>query len=111
MNAIEQELRDRFGELPQAARNLLWVVRLRLLATAARVGSIGTEDEQLVVRMLPGHELERESVARRLPGARVTRHQVRLDRGALGAGWREGVVRALDAIAGAARAPEASIVE
>jgi transcription-repair coupling factor (superfamily II helicase) len=102
VNAIEQELNDRFGKLPPAARNLVWVVRLRLMATTAGVGSLQTEGEAYVLRLLPGHELDRTGLARRLPqGSTVTQHQVRLDRGVLGEGWREGLVRALDAVAGA----------
>jgi transcription-repair coupling factor (superfamily II helicase) len=103
--AIEQELRDRFGVLPPAARNLLWVVRLRLLATAAGIGSLQTEEAAFVVRMLPGRELDRRDLPRRLPaGTTVLSHQVRLDRGSMGDAWREGLVRALDAI-GAVAAP------
>jgi transcription-repair coupling factor (superfamily II helicase) len=100
--AIEQELRDRFGQLPPAARNLLWVVRLRLMATAAGVGAMQTENEALVIRMLPGRALDRAALARRLPAhSTVLSHQVRLDRDTLGEGWREALVRALDAIASA----------
>jgi transcription-repair coupling factor (superfamily II helicase) len=106
VNAIEQELRDRFGNLPPTARNLIWVVRLRLLANVAGIGSIGTENEKLVIRLLPGNELDRRDIERRLPpSSTVTPHQVRLDLGTLGEGWREGLVRALDAIAGAVAAP------
>ena len=96
---MEQELADRFGALPSAARNLIWVVRLRLLANAAGVGGIQAENDQFVIRLLPGGELDRAALAGRLPnGASVTAHQVRLNREALGEGWREGLVRALDAI-------------
>jgi transcription-repair coupling factor (superfamily II helicase) len=98
--AIEQELTDRFGALPPAARNLLWVVRLRLLATAAGVGALQTEDGAFVLRMLPGRELDRAGLTRRLPArSTVLIHQARLDRDTLGDAWREGLVRALDAIA------------
>jgi transcription-repair coupling factor (superfamily II helicase) len=101
--AIEQELRDRFGELPAAARNLLWVVRLRILAAAAGVGAIQTEGEQLVIRLLPGRELDRGAVARRLPaGSTVLSHQVRLARDD---NWREALVRALAAVGDAVKVP------
>ncbi len=97
--AIEQELRDRFGELPPAARNLVWVVRLRLMASMAGIGAIQTENDQLVIRMLPGLSLDRRAVSGKVPpGSQITQHQVRLDRDALGEGWREGLVRAVDAI-------------
>jgi transcription-repair coupling factor (superfamily II helicase) len=94
--AIEQELRDRFGALPAAARNLVWVVRLRLLATAATIGSVQTEPEALVIRLMPGRELDRRGVESKLPPhSSVTAHMVRLDRETLGDSWREGLVRAI----------------
>ncbi len=98
--AIENELRDRFGELPPAARNLLWVLRLRLLAMQAGVGAIQVEGDDMVIRLLPGLSLDREAVARRAPThTTVLSHQMRLDRDIIGEGWREAVVRALAAIA------------
>jgi transcription-repair coupling factor (superfamily II helicase) len=98
-SAIEQELRDRFGQLPPAARNLVWLVRLRIMATKAGIGAIQTEDGTLVIRMLPGLALDRESASKRMPqGTNVLNHQVRLNRDAIGEGWREALVRALDAV-------------
>jgi hypothetical protein len=38
------------------------------------------------------------------PGSNVLNHQVRLNRDSMGEGWREGLVRALDAIAPATAA-------
>jgi len=101
--AIENELRDRFGELPAAARNLLWVLRLRLLAMHAGVGAIQVEGDDLVVRLLPGLSLDRDAVAKRVPPhSTVLSHQVRLNRDLVGEGWRQALVRALDAIIPAA---------
>ncbi len=113
--AIEQELVDRFGQLPPPAKNLLWVVRLRLLATAAGVGAVQTEEAAFVIRLLPGRELDRTAVESKLrPStstgqAAVTAHMVRLNRAALGEGWREGIVRALAAISTAVAAAWAVI--
>ncbi len=97
--AIENELRDRFGELPTAARNLLWVLRLRLLAMQAGVGAIQVEEDEMVIRLLPGLALDRDAVARRTPPhTTVLSHQIRLDREMVGEGWREALVRTLAAI-------------
>jgi transcription-repair coupling factor (superfamily II helicase) len=107
--AIEQELRDRFGPIPQAARNLFWIVRLRQLAAAAGVGAVQMEEGGIVIRMLPGESLDREALRRKLPpDAIVTSHQVRLPISiesmpagrseSMAEGWREGLVRALDAL-------------
>ncbi len=102
VDAIEAELGDRFGPPPRPARNLLWIVRFRLLALAAGVGAVQMEAGEFVIRLRPGRELDREGLARRLRnGATVSAHQLRLERAALGEDWREGLVRALDAIAGA----------
>src|SRR5262245_12718810 len=101
-DAIESEMNDRFGPLPQAAKNLLWVVRLRLLATEAGVGGITNEDGIIVIRVLPGREIDRTAYPRRLAGLKsVSAHQLHLDREALGQAWREGLVRAIAALAGA----------
>jgi transcription-repair coupling factor (superfamily II helicase) len=104
--AIEQEAVDRFGKLPAPARNLLWLVRVRLMATVAGLGSIQTEGDEIVLRMLPGLALDRETVRRRLPpGATALTHQVRLNREAIGEAWREALVRAIDAITPATAVP------
>jgi transcription-repair coupling factor (superfamily II helicase) len=102
VDAIEQEMRDRFGELPGQAKNLTWVVRLRLLSAEAGLAAVQTENGQLVLRVLAGRRIKRESFPQRLAGISfIGSHQVRLDLERLGEGWREGLVRALAAIPGA----------
>jgi transcription-repair coupling factor (superfamily II helicase) len=99
VTAIESELQDRFGALPPPAHNLVWVVRLRILASAANIGAVQTENEALVIRLLPGRELDRAVLDNKLPSrSSVTRHMVRLDRDVLGEDWREGLVRTIIAI-------------
>ena len=103
---IEQELVDRFGKLPVAARNLLWLVRVRLMATVAGLGAIQVEGDDLVLRMLPGLSLDRDAVKRKLPpGASAFNHMVRLNREDIGEGWREALVRAIDAMTPPAAVP------
>jgi transcription-repair coupling factor (superfamily II helicase) len=104
--AIEQELADRFGPLPVAARNLVWVVRLRLLASAASIGSVQTENEAMVIRTMPGTELDRRGLEGKLPPhSSVTPHMIRLDRDTLGESWREGLVRTILAMTTATPVP------
>jgi transcription-repair coupling factor (superfamily II helicase) len=99
VDALEQEMRDRFGEAPSAAKNLTWVVRLRLLAADSGVAALQTEDGRIVMRLLPGRRIDRDRFPQRLAGVSfVGPHQVRLDIGALGDAWREGLVRALAAL-------------
>jgi transcription-repair coupling factor (superfamily II helicase) len=103
VSAIGQEMVDRFGEPPAAARSLFYVVSLRAIAAQAEIQSIATEDGVAVVRMREGETLPRESLeATVLKGVQVGRAALRVE---LGEGWRERLRRTIEQIA-AARATE-----
>jgi transcription-repair coupling factor (superfamily II helicase) len=105
---LERELIDRFGTPPPPVRSLLYIVRVRVLAKRAGIGTIATEDsggrtmvvvrapdgEDLRARMAAGARRELESSG----GVAVGHNQVRLDIEALGDGWREQLVAALQAL-------------
>jgi len=50
IRAFEEELEDRFGKLPPAARNLTYQLRLKLLASELGARSITTEGNRLTIR-------------------------------------------------------------
>ncbi len=50
LDEFEKMLRDRFGKLPDGTRNLLYLVRVKILAEKAKVNFIGQEGEQIVVK-------------------------------------------------------------
>ncbi|MBI2845552.1 MAG: transcription-repair coupling factor [Chloroflexi bacterium] len=54
VEAMEQELRDRFGEIPEPAQNLLYVLRLKVLAMAGGVDSLDHDGERVLVRLKEG---------------------------------------------------------
>jgi transcription-repair coupling factor (superfamily II helicase) len=54
LEAAERNLTDRFGPPPAPVRNLLYALRVKLLARAAGVAAIETDAEQLVVRLPAG---------------------------------------------------------
>lgn len=77
VDEIEQELADRFGPLPPEARNLLYQVRIKILAIAAEVQSIAREEGQLVLRSDALECVDREALQKRLgTRARVARRAV-----------------------------------
>jgi transcription-repair coupling factor (superfamily II helicase) len=47
---VAQELKDRFGALPQPVDNLLYMVKIKVLATKAKVSSISTQGKQIVIK-------------------------------------------------------------
>jgi len=96
--ALEQELDDRFGELPEPARNLIYVLRLKVLAAQAGVRFIAREGKTIVIRLDGAGPQQRALILRRFDGRlRVGRNQIWLpvqdDR------WREDLERALEDLA------------
>ncbi|MFQ5996239.1 MAG: transcription-repair coupling factor, partial [Dehalococcoidales bacterium] len=54
IESLAQEFADRFGPLPIELENLLYAVRIKLLATKAGIESITTEHGQIVLRRFEG---------------------------------------------------------
>ena len=100
VNDMEQELEDRFGPLPQATVNLLYQLRLKVLAVAARVQAITSEDGQVVIKAEDLGRAEEKELQRYLGNkARVGRRQVWLPLDAQGR-WQELLPDILQVIAG-----------
>jgi transcription-repair coupling factor (superfamily II helicase) len=112
---LEREFQDRFGPPPTPVRNLLYIVRLRVLAKRAHVASIAREEGPagkpvLSLRTADGYDVR----AQMTPGARreleradgvtVGHQQIRIDTEVAGDRWREVLALALEAAAG----PEAA---
>jgi len=92
---MERELRDRFGDLPEATANLLYQLRLKVLALSAEVRGISVREGQIVIST--DRDLERKQLEKRLSDrARVGRRQLwlplRQDEGV----WRNDLARVLE---------------
>jgi transcription-repair coupling factor (superfamily II helicase) len=80
---LRQELRDRFGELPEPADHLLIWLRIKALALAAGVTSVVTTDAEFIIRLPEGNDQARSRLERRFArarGIRIGPQFVRLDR-------------------------------
>jgi transcription-repair coupling factor (superfamily II helicase) len=76
---VEREMVDRFGRPPVEARNLIAVLRLRVLAHLAGAESIGREGQVVAVSWSERHTLHRSELKLRLDRrARIGRHRVSL---------------------------------
>jgi transcription-repair coupling factor (superfamily II helicase) len=90
------ELEDRFGPLPVAAQNLVFLVGLRLQAQRAGVGQITATEEEIVVKFRERARLDVESLARQIGAPlRAGSNQVRLRRGR-GQAWLATLQRLVD---------------
>jgi transcription-repair coupling factor (superfamily II helicase) len=98
---MKQELEDRFGPLPEEALDLLFQLRLKVLALAAGVDTIAIDSDQIVVRYGELSQVDRQSVSRKLGGqARLGRHQAWLELDG-GGRWRETLVQTLEVLSAA----------
>jgi transcription-repair coupling factor (superfamily II helicase) len=85
---IEEEMRDRFGALPEAVQNLLTVVSLKLMARRARVNSVTLDRESLTIRAQPGVMFDRVSLYRKYAtDAKISNALLKIPRHRLGNDW------------------------
>ncbi len=85
---MEQELRERFGKVPVVVKNLVYVLRIRLLASRAGVQRIFTEGRQVVLVFGSESKLDRASLQSSFGSSvKVGTFQVRLNTKQLGKHW------------------------
>jgi transcription-repair coupling factor (superfamily II helicase) len=98
------ELRDRFGELPEAALNLIYLVQLKLLAQAAGIVKISTDEDQIVLQFAESRRADAASLQHRFgPLVAVGRSQVRVSRSRAGVNWLATLQDIVDAASGSAQ--------
>jgi transcription-repair coupling factor (superfamily II helicase) len=101
---MESELQDRFGSLPEATVNLLYQLRLKVLALRAGVQAISTQEGQIAIRVTSLKDTARQQLQRRLSNrARVSQRQVWLPLYEREEVWRRELVEVLEAMAEVAR--------
>jgi transcription-repair coupling factor (superfamily II helicase) len=108
---LQRELGDRFGAPPASVRNLLYIVRVRVLAKRAGIASVAREErdgrETIVIRAPDGRDLRDQLSAearRRLEhtdGVTIGRNQLRIDLELAADTWRDLLLEALGAAASA----------
>jgi transcription-repair coupling factor (superfamily II helicase) len=88
---VAREFKDRFGPLPQPVENLLYIVKIKVLATRVGVSSVSTQGRQIVIKP---QESVIASVAKQSPdksyhGAiKIGTTQIKLDTRLLGDRWK-----------------------
>ena len=83
---LDQELQDRFGPPPVAATNLLFAVRVKVLATQAGFASVVNERGQVVLRLLEGLRVN-SAPLQGLRGVLPGNNQVRVETAGSPARW------------------------
>ncbi len=89
IDEMRQELEDRFGTLPEAAENLIHLLRLKILAAQAGVATISTEGDKVVIGLGSLGEIKRRRSQGRLPeGLKLERDRLLLPTSLRRSDWR-----------------------
>jgi transcription-repair coupling factor (superfamily II helicase) len=103
IEGMQRELTDRFGSLPESVANLLYQLRLKVLALRAGVEGISTEKGQIVIP-ITSKDTARNQLQKRLSGrARVSHRQVWLPLHERESIWRRELMEVLEVMAEIAR--------
>jgi transcription-repair coupling factor (superfamily II helicase) len=90
IEALAQEFTDRFGALPPEVQNLLYAVRIKLLATRAGIESVSTEHGQIVLRRFEGIGFNKEKLEPILrDGIKVGITQLTINPKRMGGEWQK----------------------
>jgi len=87
---MAQEFSDRFGALPVEVKNLLYAVKIKILAGRAGIESISTEEGQIILRLFEGMRFDKQKLEPVLKdGISIGTSQIRLYIKRLGNKWQE----------------------
>jgi transcription-repair coupling factor (superfamily II helicase) len=91
---VAREFQDRFGPLPEPVENLLYIVKIKVLAVRAKVNTISTQGRQIVIKPQADNSplkirWERGVMSKYVDGAvKIGATQIKLDTRLLGDKWK-----------------------
>jgi transcription-repair coupling factor (superfamily II helicase) len=101
---IEHEFNDRFGEMPQPLRNLLYIVRIKTLGAQADIQAILYERNQVVLKLNHRLGVAKIPLQQRFGDKlRIGTSQIRLDIKRAGENWQETLISVIESLISPAR--------
>jgi transcription-repair coupling factor (superfamily II helicase) len=89
LDELGAELEDRFGPLSPETRDLLYIVRIKLLGSYTGVQDVSAEGGQVVIRLRRGTRIDRTQLQGRYGDRlKVGVNHLRLDTRRIGRGWK-----------------------
>ena len=99
LEAAERNLVDRFGKPPSAVRNLIYALRVKLVARAAGVAAIETDGDLLVIRLPAGWNGDERRLELQFRSILYVRFgKVRISLSKAGSQWKERLMDVLGEI-------------
>jgi len=85
---MAREFEDRFGPMPQSVDNLLYIVKIKVLAARAEVSSVSTQGKQIVIKPVIV-SVAKQSLTKDYGAAvKIGTTQIKLDTRLLGDRWK-----------------------
>jgi transcription-repair coupling factor (superfamily II helicase) len=107
LDELENELGDRFGTLPQEVRDLLYMVRMKLLGSMASIESICSEDGEVVLSLGAAARFDRPLLQRHFGSKlKIGTGQLRLRMGRAREEWKGVLEQVLKVMAQAKDSPQ-----
>jgi transcription-repair coupling factor (superfamily II helicase) len=89
LEVMRRDLKDRFGTLPDELSHLLFVIKIKILATKAGLGSISHEDGSIVLRKPSGLHFDLKKISFTHHSIKYSLNQIRLNIKEAGINWQE----------------------
>ncbi|MBN1643565.1 MAG: transcription-repair coupling factor [Dehalococcoidales bacterium] len=86
---LVQELNDRFGVLPKEVENLLYILKIKVMAKDTGIESISTLDNEIILQLFAGAQFDKKKLANFLrDGIKIGTGQLRMNLSQPGRGWQ-----------------------
>ncbi len=96
---MTHEFSDRFGSPPVEVKNLLYTIKIKVLAAKAGIESISTEQGQIILRLFDGMQFDKQKLEPFLKdGIQLGLSQLRLNPKRLGKEWQQVLEEVLEKI-------------
>jgi transcription-repair coupling factor (superfamily II helicase) len=95
INVWAKDFQDRFGPPPIEVQNLLYAIKIKVLATKAVLASVSNESGQIVLRRPPGLQFDLTKLKFYRTGVKISPYQVRIDLKTPGKDWQKTLVEVL----------------
>ena len=96
---IENELKDRFGEIPEETANLLYLVKIKILASLSGIETVSNDGDQIILAFQESAMPDtRFAVSQMKKGLIFGARQIRIDLDKAGETWQELMAQLLENI-------------
>jgi len=86
---LEQEFNDRFGVPPKEVENLLYILKIRVLAKDTGIESISNMDGEIIIQLFAGMQLNKQKLSHLYrEGIKIGNSQLRMSLRQPGKGWK-----------------------